>query len=275
MSLNIGILKKHPYATGGVVIVGGIVVFYLLSRGGGTTVASSGGNIAAADAALGQAQAAAAIQTNGQNAAIQQASIAAQSANYQTSAAEDVSNTQTLASLVAALNGNQTSIAVTRSNNDAATLQQQNAEVSQQNIEAIQEAGIINQTDQAFNINANNNQTSLAAFLAQLKEQGTIAQQTLGIAGNLAQQQETAFDSQIPYIVQHAGDQKNSGLDATNQTSIFQTILSGGNPNVAAAGTTASGAVAINGNNTGASITNSIIGSITKIGTSIAGGFFG
>lgn len=273
MAFDIGLLKKHPYATGAVVIVGGIVVFYLVSSGGNASAGtvSSDGGVAAADATLGQAQAAAAIQTNAQNAQIQQAQIAASTQNQQTDASVNVQDTSTLAALVAALGGNQTGLEVTQSNNDAATLQQQNQEVSNQNVEALQESGIQDQINEAYNINANNNSTSLQGLEDTLTEQGAIAQQTLGIAGTLAEDQQTAFDSQIPYIVQNAGDQKNSALDATDQTSIFQTILSGGNPGVAVAGTAASASTANSGN----ASTASIINSISKLGTSIGAGLFG
>lgn len=277
MSFNLGLLKEHPYITGGVVIVGGIVVYFLISGSSGGTAGtvSSASGVAAADATLGQVQAAAAVQTNAQNAAIQQAQIAASSANYQTDASVNVQNTSTLAALVAALSGNQTSLEVTRSNNDAATLQQQNQLVAEQNIYALQESGLQDQINQQYNISANTNATNLAAFQSQLAEQGSIAQQTLGIAGTLAEQQQAAYDSQIPYIVTHAGQQQNSALDATDQTSIFQTILSGGNAGVAATGTAASASAAASGNAANASQIASITGGIAKIGSAIAGGLFG
>lgn len=277
MAINIELLKEHPYATGGVVIVGGIVVFYMLSKQGTTSQGSGSGtgNYLAADAALQQAQAAVAIQTNGQNAAIQQAQISASVANNQTAAAVTTSNTSTLAALVAALSGNKTSLAVTQSNNDAATLQQLNQEVSQQNIYAIQESGLQDQINQQFNISANNNATTLDAFKAQLAEQGAIATQSLTIAGGLATQQQQLDQLNINAIIPLAGQQKNSALDATNQTTLFQTILAHGNPTVAAYGTQASSTAAVSGNNANASNVASITAGITKLGSSLIGGLFG
>jgi hypothetical protein len=271
---NLSLLKSHPYATGGIVIVGGVIVYYFISRGSSGTQTSAqvgDANVAAEDTSLQQTQAAAAVQTNAQNAAIQQAQIAASSQDYQTSAAEDVSNTQTLAALVAALSGNQTTLQVTQSNNDAATLQQANQETANQNIEAIQESGIEDQINQAYNISANTNATNLAGLQDTLSAQQNVDLATISSATSLASQQQAAYDTEIPYIVQNAGDQKNSALDATDQTSIFQTILSGGNAGVAAAGTAASSTA----NVAGEAQTGSILGQISKLGTAIGAGLVG
>jgi hypothetical protein len=271
---NLSLLKSHPYATGGIVIVGGVIVYYFISRGSSGTQTSAqvgDANVAAEDTSLQQTQAAAAVQTNAQNAAIQQAQIAASSQDYQTSAAEDVSNTQTLAALVAALSGNQTTLQVTQSNNDAATLQQANQETANQNIEAIQESGIEDQINQAYNISANTNATNLAGLQDTLSAQQNVDLATISSATSLASQQQAAYDTEIPYIVQNAGDQKNSALDATDQTSIFQTILSGGNAGVAAAGTAASSTA----NVAGEAQAGSILGQISKLGTAIGAGLVG
>jgi hypothetical protein len=274
MPLNFDLLKKHPYATGGVVIVGGIVVFYLMSSGSssGSTAQQSPASI---DAAMAQAQAAAAIQTNAQNAQLQQAQIAAGVQNNQTAAAVTTNQTSTLAALVAALSGNTTGLQVAQVNANAATLQQANQETSQQNIYSIQEAGLQDQINQAYLLNANNNATSLAGLVDTLNAQGAIAQQSLGIAGTLAQQQQVNQQANVNAIIPLAGQQKNSALDAVNQTTLFQTILSGGNPAVAATGSGASVNAAASGN----ALTGTIVSGIASLGKSfgaaIGAGLFG
>ena len=276
MPLNLEELKQHPYAVGGVVIVGALIVFYYLSNGGGSNAPSTGSSdYSAADATIQQANAAAAIQTNAQNAQIQQAQIAASVANNQTAAQVSTQNTSVLAGLIAALSGNQTGLQVAQVNANAATLQQANQEVSQQNIYSLQEAGLQDQINQAAIENANNNATSLAGFVDQLNAQGQIAAQSLNIAGGLATTQQQQYAQEVSQIIPLAGQQKNSALDATDQTSLFQTILSGGNPSVAAAGTNASASAANSGNAASASKVNSITNGITNAVSSLAAGFFG
>lgn len=264
MALDLGLIKKHPYATGGVVIVGGLVVFYLLSRNSAASasgVASNGSNgVLAADTALGQAQAAAAIQTNAQNAAIQQANIAASSTNLQTNAAESVANNQTVASLIAALSGNKTSISVTQSNNDAATLQQKNQEISQQNIYSLQEQQLTHQYDVAAQEQANNNATSLSAFVNQLNAQGEIATQVLSNQKSLSEQ-----------IIPLAGKQYNTANDANRATTLFSQILAGGNPSPVIVNQQGQTYQNINSTNATAGVINSVV----KGASSVAAGFFG
>jgi len=273
MPFNFEELKQHPYAVGGVIIVGALIVFYYLSQQGSSNASSIGSSsdYSAADATIQQANAAAAIQTNAQNAQIQQSQIAASVANNQTAAQVSTQNTSVLAGLIAALSGNQTGLQVAQVNANAATLQQANQEVSQQNIYSLQEAGLQDQINQASIENANNNATSLAGFVDQLNAQGAIAAQSLNIAGGLATTQQQQYAQEVSQIIPLAGQQKNSALDATDQTSLFQTILSGGNASVAAAGTNASASAANSGNAAGASKFNSITNGIT----SLASGFFG
>lgn len=278
MALDLAVLKKHPYATGGVIIVGALGVFYVLSRNGSaaaTSGVSSNGSILAADTALGQAQAAAAVQTNAQNAQLQVASLNASSTNLQTSAAESVANNQTIASLVAALSGNKTSIAVTQSNNDAATLQQSNAEISQQNIYQLQEEALTHQYDVAAAEAANNNATSLAAVVDQLNANGQIASQVISSASDLAKIQQQNFETNVTAILPNVGKQYNSALDANNANAAYMTILSGGNPYVAAAGTSSSTSATASGNAAGVATVGTIVGGISSITKSIASGFIG
>lgn len=273
MALDFELLKKHPYATGGVVIVGGLVVFYLLSRNSASSVSgvNSSGSVLAADSALGQAQAAAAIQTNAQNAAIQQAQINAQSTNLQTSAAESVTNNQTIAGLIAALSGNKTSIAVTQSNNDAATLQQMNAEVSQQNIYALQEQGLQDQINQAAQENANNNATSLAGLVDQLNAQGQIATKVIDSSTALATQSQKNYSDIATYIASQAGKPYNTANDANRATTLFSQILAGGNPSPVIANQYVQGQQNIA--TTGAIASS--VSSLSNAASSIARGFFG
>lgn len=272
MAFNLKLLEKHKYATGAVIIVGGIAVFYLLSRGGSAPAATSSGNgdILAADASLAQTQAAAAVQTNGQNAALQVAQINAQSTNLQTSAAEDVTNTQTLAALVAALSGNKTNIAVTQSNNDAAVAMNADTLTAQQNIFSIQEAGLEDQINQAAQENANNNATSLAGLVDTLNYQGQIATQVIGSATQLATQKESDTQQNTQALIPSFGKTYNSALDANNANAEILTVLSGGNPVVANTGVQSSVPVAQSGN----AATASILNSITKLGASIGAGLF-
>lgn len=71
-------------------------------------------------------------------------------------------------------------------------------------------------------------------------------------------------------IIPLAGQQKNSALDATDQTSLFQTILAGGNAGVAVAGDSVSGSSVISGNNQAAGI----LGTVAKPISSILTGLF-
>jgi hypothetical protein len=274
MPLDVGLLKKHPYAVGSVVIVGGIVVFYLLSSSGGSGASapsSAYGQALSADTALGQAQAAVAVQTSAQQAQIQQAQIAASSANFQTSAAEDVNNTQTLAALAATLYGGAQSTEVAQINANAETLQQANSETASQNIYALQEGGLQAQIDEQYNEQANNNATSLAGLVDQLNAQGVIASQVISSATGLASQQQTDFESNVQTLIPSFGKQYNSGLDATNAAAEIETVLANGNPTVAVSGNVSTSSAANSGNLAGASIINSI----SKLGASIGAGFFG
>lgn len=274
MAFNFAEIKKHPYAVGGVVIVGGLVVFYLLSRSSSSSVSGVSGDASstlAADTTLGQAQAAAAVQTNGQNAALQAAQISANSTNLQTSAAEDVSDTQTVASLLAALNGNATNVSINTANDNATTLQQENSETAEQNIYSLQESGLEDQINQAAEENANNNSTSLAGLVDTLNYQGELGSQIIGSATTLAQQQQTDTEENTQALIPTFGKQYNSALDANNAAAETLTVLSGGNASVAGEGVVSSASSVAAGDNASASIINSI----SKLGASVGTGLFG
>lgn len=270
MAFNLEMLKKHKIGVGIVVVAGGIAVLYVLSSRGSTASAAPSGDsdILAAESAQGQAQAAVAVQTNAQNAAIQQAQINASVQNQQTSAGEDVADTQTLASLVAALDSNKTNIAVTQSNNDTAVALNADTLTAQQNIFSIQEAGLEDQINQASQENANNNATSLAALVDQLNAQGQIATQVIGDSYNLSTQQQQYTEENTQALIPTFGKQYNSGLDASAAAAETLTVLSGGNPGVAGAGVVGTSSVA----NTGTISNASIINSISKLGASIGAG---
>jgi hypothetical protein len=276
MHFDLALLKEHPYATGAVVIVGGIVVFYLLSSGSSSSTAASSGNddyasTLSADEQLSQVQAAADVQTQQTQAQLQQAQLEAQVADSQTNASLQANDVNTAASLAGVLGQISGQVEENNSNNYTAVTEQANNDISQDNVYGMQEAVLEDQINSGVTENANNNATALAGSedIAGLQTQVSLA--SLDDATQLASQQQTAYDAQIPYIVQNAGSQQNSALDATDQTSIFQSILSQGNPSVAAAGTNASSSVAVGNNNS----TSTLLGAIGKLGASVGGGLFG
>ena len=269
MAFDLEMLKKHPYATGGIVIVGGIVVFYLLSSSGGSGGAtSSSGDFSAAagaDAQIAQTNAAAQVANNQTQAQLEQAQLAAQVANYQTDASLQSTDIQTASALAATLAQVSASVNTNDSNNYTAVTEQANQEISNENIYGMQEAVLADQINSGVLINANNNATALAATQIQTNASTTLGLTSLEDATTLAQQQQATYASQLPYIEANAGDQKNSALDATDQTALFQTILSGGNPSVAAAGTGASASTAASGNAASAAKTGSVISGLTGL----------
>jgi len=267
---NFGLLKEHPYATGGIVIVGGVIVFYLLSsRGTSGTGASSSDfqSQLAADAQLQQVQAQENIASTNANAQLQQAQLAANVSNTQTAASVATNNTLTAAQLAGTLAGIQGTVQTTAIQANAATAQQYNAAISTQNEVSMQDAVLQSQINSGVVENANNNATALAGLESNNAVTYGLGSQTIGAGLTLAQQQQQNFETNVQAIAPLAGQQKNSALDATNQTAIFQTILSNGNPGVAASGNGATSTAAVSGNNAGASIINGVtstIGSVAK-----------
>lgn len=289
MPFDLELLKKHPYATGGIVIIGGIIVFYLLSSSQGSasqvqTVAAGGAdpNLIAADEQLAQVQAGAQVQTNAQQVALAQAQLEAGVANNQTAASLSATQLQTAAQLATALSTNQTNLAGAQISANAATAEQANQLVYAENLQGMQDQVLESQINSGVLENANNNATELAGLennnstgvqIAQL--QTGIASQALTDATQLQSQQETAYDSQIPYIVQHAGEQKNSALDATDQTTLFQTILAGGNPAVAVSGNNATTTATVSGNSSSVAKLGVITNGITSVANNVVQGLFG
>jgi hypothetical protein len=249
-----------------------LIVFYYLSNSGSSNASSTGSSsdYSAADATIQQANAAAAIQTNAQNAQIQQAQIAASVANNQTAAQVSTQNTSVLAGLIAALSGNQTGLQVAQVNANAATLQQANQEVSQQNIYSLQEAGLQDQINQAAIENANNNATSLSGFVDQLNAQGAIASQTIAAATGLSTQQQTYNQQNSQYILSLVPGQQGGTPLALGLVDAALGNTSGGT-SIATSALNANAATSIANTQANASIINSI----TKLGSTIAGGIFG
>lgn len=274
-------IKEHPYAVGSAVIVGGIVILYLLSgssSGSGTSSASNQAAVLQADEAEAQINAGTQQQDAQTSAELQAAQDQQESTDAQTAASVNLGNTQTAAQLAAAIYGDQQGTLVAQSNNAANETIQANAEISNQNVYAMQESELEDQINSGVVENANNNATAVAGAQIQagvtdlgIGDALTLAQQQENDAYNLTSQNDVAFDAEIPYIVQNAGDQKNSIIDATDQTSLFQTVLSQGNPAVAAAGTGASAGVGTAGVAANAATTSSIANALTKITTGLLG----
>jgi hypothetical protein len=277
-------IKEHPYAVGSAVIIGGIVILYLLSgsSSGTTTAASSNASLQAQELQASEAEAQINAGTQQQDvqtsAELQAAQDQQESTDAQTAASVNISNNQTAAQLAAAIYGTQQGTAVTALNDETEEATAANAEISNQNVYAMQESELEDQINSGVVENANNNATAVAGAQIQagvtdlgIGDSLTLSQQQENDAYNLASQNETAYDAEIPTIVSEAGQQKNSALDATDQTSLFQTILAQGNPTVAAGGTSASTTAAVSGNATGVAT----IGSIASGLTSLSKGLFG
>lgn len=285
MAFDLALIKEHPYATGAVVIVGGLIVFYMLSSSSGSSAASGGSNqsaILAADTKLAEVQSGTAQVNAQQAAAVTQAQIAAQEQQQQTAASVDINNTQTAAQLAEQLYGTQAQLQGLEVSTAGQTAQQANQYLFEQNTTAMQDAVLTDQINSGIVENANNNATAVAG--AQITanttnnavNQGTaVAMQTNHLNYELQQQNDAAYNAEIPYIVQNAGTPQNSGLDATDQTGIFQTVLAKGAPGVASTGTGASSSVAANGNNTGAQKFGIVANGVSSGVSSIASGFFG
>lgn len=277
-------IKEHPYTVGAVVIVGGIVVFYLLSGSSSSAASSGSSNQAAilqADEAEAQINAGTQQQDAQTTAELQAAQDQQESTDAQTAASVNINNTNTAAQLAASIYGTQASVAENASDNATTETTAANAEISNQNVYAMQESELEDQINSGVVENANNNATAVAGaqIAAGVTDLGigdatTLASQENTYGYDLDEQNETAYNAEIPTIVSEAGQQKNSALDATDQTSLFQTILSQGNPTVAAGGTSASASTAAAGDTAGTAQVASIASGITSIGNAITKGIF-
>jgi hypothetical protein len=271
MALDLEMLKKHPYAVGGVVIVGGLVVFYLLSSSGSSGSGSSSGGSSdyqaalGADAQISQTNAAAQVSEQQTNAQLQAAQLSANVADYQTSASLQAQDINTAAALAGTLGEVSAEVNENASNNYTAVTEQANNDVSNENIYGMQESVLADQINSGVEENANNNAAAIAADQIVTSANTTLGLASLNDATGLAQQQQTDFEANVNNIIPLAGQQKNSALDATDQTSLFQTILSGGNAGVASAGTAASASATASGNAASVAKTGGVITGLTSL----------
>jgi hypothetical protein len=294
MAFDIELLKKHPYATGGVVIVGGLGVFFVLSRGGSSAPASaSAGNSDAEYAATLQAQsqmaqlsAATQLQTQQTQAQLSVAQLQAGVANNQIAAQQETTDKANEYALASALIGANASVLENANNLAAATTQQTNELQYAQNIQSMQDSVLLDQINEGYAAHANDNATQLAGLADTLEYQNNVANLQHDIASQglqdstvLGQQElnenynlQTQYNQQVQYVLANAGSKQNSALDATDQTSIFQTVLSHGNPNVAVAGVNSSAAAAVAGDTQLATTATAIAGGASSILTGLFGG---
>lgn len=275
MPFDLAMIKDHPYATGGVVIVGGLVVFYLLSSsqtasGGSTgsagTSSSDYGAALAADSQLAQTNAAAQVQTNAQQVALQQQQLQAQVANNQTAAALQTTNTQTAAQLAATLAQIQGS-----------TTQSANQYAYAENIQAMQDQVLMSQINSGVLENANNNATTLAGLYSTNDLQGHIAELQAGVANTGVQaaeavqmqqlQQQFDLSHQTLDIVQQAG--LNHGTQSLEASLVGTVGTALGYPQVGVAGVQAGSQAAAASAASTANIINSITGGLTHVATGL------
>ncbi len=237
------------------------------SSSSNTSTQSSGGSGAfastlQADTQMAQLQAATQQQQIQSQSQLAAAQLAAQVQAQQVNASVQTNNVNTAATLAATLAGI-----------SSQTAQAANTAVSNQNIYGMQEAVLADQINSGVVEQANNNATALAASQIQTNAQQAIASQTIAGATALAQQQQSNFQQNVSSIIPLAGQQKNSALDATNQTALFQTILANGNPGVASSGNAATATSAVSGNNQGniAAITSGASSAFNGVMTGLFG----
>ena len=275
VAFDLALLKEHPYATGGIVIVGGIVVFYLLSSSqsssGGTTGASgtSSSDYAAAlaaDAQLAQTQAAASVQTNAQQVALQQQQLEAQVSNNQTAASLQTTNMQTAAQLAATL-----------AQISGQTTQSANQYAYAENIQAMQDQVLQAQIDSGVFENANNNATALAGVQSTNDLQYGIATLQAGVADTGVKAAETVQEQQLTqqYNLSHQvlDTVQQAGLNHGTQsleTSLVGVVGSAlGQPQVATAAVQSNASAAAASSAATASIINSITGAASHVATGL------
>jgi hypothetical protein len=216
--MELTLIKKHPYATGGVVIFGGLVVFYLLSRSQGEAQApaqAQGGGMSSADyqaylqaqAQQAQVNAAAQVQQNALTVQQQQQQLEYQAAHEQTQASLAINDTNTAAQLAATLAQIQ---AQTQQNADtltSQTTQQANQLTYAQNIQQMQDDVLMSQINSSVLENANNNATALAGLMDSNDLQGLIARLSASTATTIAGYQ---------------ADVASKGVDAATQVQMEQ-----------------------------------------------------
>jgi hypothetical protein len=286
MALDLELLKKHPYATGGVVIVGGLVVFYLLSSSQASssaattaaTPAAPGTSDAdyqaalAANSQLAQVQAAAQVQTNAQQVQLQQAQLEADSTNQQTAAALATTNVQTAAQLAATLAQVSASVQENQTNVEAATADTANQYVYAENLQSMQDQVLTSQINSGVLENANNNATALAGLESTNELQANIAGLQAGVASQgitaaetVQQQAESdqfGLDTQTLNMVQQAGLNHGTESLENDLTGIVSSVTTG---------SPATGTAAVSGNASAAAASSAATASIINTITGTAG----
>ena len=268
-------IKEHPYAVGSAVIVGGIVILYLLSGSSSSTGASASGDQAAvlqAEEAEAQINAGTQQQNAQTSAELQAAQLQAESEDQQTQASVDINNNNTAAQLAAQIYATQQGTTVTALNDNASTEQQANEDIFNQNTVAMQDSVLEDQINSGVVENANNNAAAVAGtqITAGVTDLGigdalTLATQQENDAYNLNEQNNAAYDAEIPTITAEAGQQKNSALDANDQTALFASILAKGNPTVAATAINSSASSVASGNASSTANVSSISSGISSL----------
>lgn len=249
MDLDLSLLKKHPYATGGAVIVGGVVLFYLMSGSQGSEQSTSSGSgvdyssLYAADAQLAQVQAAAQVQTNAQQVQLAQSQLEAAVSNYQTDASLEATKVTTAAQLAATLAQLQSES--TRDANQYAYALQ---------IQQMQDQVLMSQINAGVLENANNNATALGAT----QIAADVSRYSIDAAAVLAQQKEADYQANVQAIIPQAGKSYNTANDANRATTLFSQILAGGDPSAVIVNQNAQAAQNIATTTSTASIINSI-----------------
>lgn len=190
-------------------------------------------------ASLSEAMGAYGVQNNQISAQTQQQQIAANVAN-ETTQAQVTENQNNLASVLGLVTAQDQ---MTESENSDQLDALENNNSTSVTLSGQQYGYLNNELDDATAVN-----------LTQLGDATTLETQA-------QQNQLNLYNEIIPL----AGQQKNSALDATDQTSLFQTILAGGNAGVAAAGDSVSGTSAVSGNNQAAGIINAVSKPISSI----------
>jgi hypothetical protein len=282
--VNLELIKKHPYATGGVVIVGGLFVFYLLSRSQGSNSTVGAGQSGAGsstdyapilsyNAQIAQIQAAQSQQQTAANVQLQQYAFQADIANKQTDASLEANNVNTAAQLAATLAQFQATTQQNRDTLEAQTTQSANQLMYAQNIQQMQDAVLESQINAGVVENANNNATALAGTEATLNYQSTLAgyQAAVGLAGvdaakeiQLAQnQQQYDLSDQVLNMVQQAG--LNHGTQSLEASLVGLAGTALGYPQVGVAGVTSGSAAAI----ASSQATANIIQSLAQVPASI------
>lgn len=296
---------------GGVIL---FVLLSSSQSSGSTTAASSSSNegqLLSADLQMQSIQAGVALQAQQNQVQLSTAQLSADTTNQQTAAALAATKDSDITGLAASLYGTQAQVQVANIQAQSDTTQQANQLMYAQNMQGMQDQVLTDQINQSTVQDANNNAAMIAGDqitanyqigVAQLQNDSNTMNDVTGLAEtniaagvsnyntaaqtqiantvvndsyNIAQSKQNAVNSELGYITQHAGDQKNSALDATDQTSVFQTILSGFSPSVASTGTAASASTASSGNAASTAKFGAVASTISNLGNSIAGGLFG